>query len=166
MKKFVHKHAGSVATVVLVAVTIILGLIVSTAMYLRAEDARQKEAAARAEAEQAKEKETVAREEAEHARQAEQEQRKVAEQKAEDLRRSLYVNNIQLADAKYREGNNSQIRTLLDDCPKDLRDWEWNRLNYIQDESLMTLRCHEVSLTSNLLFMPIPPGQTSMPAPE
>jgi len=51
VRKFVYKHAGSVATVVLVVAAIVLGLVISTAMYFRAEHALQREAAARAEAE-------------------------------------------------------------------------------------------------------------------
>jgi serine/threonine protein kinase/tetratricopeptide (TPR) repeat protein len=51
VRKFVHKHVGSVMTVALVAVTIVLGLVVSTTMYFRAEHALQREAVARAEAE-------------------------------------------------------------------------------------------------------------------
>jgi len=50
-KKFVRRHAGSVATAALVAGAIVLGLVVSTAMYFRAEQALRREAAARAEAE-------------------------------------------------------------------------------------------------------------------
>ncbi|MBN2594233.1 MAG: protein kinase [Sedimentisphaerales bacterium] len=135
VKKFVHKHAGSVATVVLVAAAIILGFIVSTAMYLRAEDARQKEVVARTEAEQARQKEFVARTRAEQAEE-------IAEQKAEELRRSHYVNDIQLAGFKYSERNISRVRELLNACPNDLRGWEWDRLNYISDQSSMTLRGH------------------------
>jgi WD40 repeat protein/serine/threonine protein kinase len=119
IQKFVHKHSGSVATVALVAAAIILGLVISTTMYFRAEDARQKEVVARAKAEQAEQ---------------------ATKQKAEELRHSLYVNSIQLADAKHREGNARQVRSLLDSCPGDLRGWEWNRLNYISDQSVMTLR--------------------------
>jgi len=126
VKKFVRRHAGSVATVALVAAAIILGLVISTAMYFRSERALQREAIARNQAEQA---EKVA-----------QEQRNIAETKSEDLRRAMYVNSIQLADAKHREGNAGQVRSLLDSCPEDLRGWEWNRLNYIHDESLKTLR--------------------------
>jgi len=136
VKKFVRRHAGSVATAALIAVTIIVGLVVSTAMYLRAEDAHQKETAARVEAEQAKEKETLARTQAQLAEQA-------TKEKAEELHRNLYVNSIQLADAKYREGNTIRVRELLESCPNDLRGWEWNRLNYIQDESLMTLHLNQ-----------------------
>ena len=139
VQKFVHKHAGSVATVVLVAAAIILGLIVSTAMYLRAEDARHKEVVARTVAEQAKEKETLARTQAEQAEQA-------TKEKAEELRRTLYVNTIQLADAKHREGNARQVRELLDSCPEDLRGWEWNRLSYTLDPSLRTLHASSSSV--------------------
>lgn len=139
VQKFVRKHAGSVATVALVAVAIVLGLVVSTAMYWRSERALQRETAARAEAEDARQKESTARTRAEQAE-------VTTKAKAEELRRTFYVNTIQLADAKHREGNASQVRTLLDACPNDLRGWEWNRLNYIHDESIMTLRTNHNAL--------------------
>jgi len=134
MQKFVRKHAGSVATVALVAIAIVLGLVVSTVMYLRAEDARRKEASARIDAEQA--------------RKAEQEQRSLAEQKAEELRRTLYVNSIQLADAKYNEGNIGRVRELLESCPQDLRGWEWDRVNHISDHSMMSVITHQGQVLS------------------
>ncbi len=148
VQKFVHKHAGSVATVALVAVAIVLGLVVSTAMYWRSERALQREAIARTQAEQARvsaedarAKETAARTQAEQAEQA-------TKQKAEELRRTLYVNSIQLADAKYKEGNISRVHELLASCPNDLRGWEWNRINYIVDQSTMTLRGHSDRIDS------------------
>jgi serine/threonine protein kinase/tetratricopeptide (TPR) repeat protein len=62
VKKFVHRHAGSVVTVAITAVAIILGLVTSTAMYFRAEQALNKELIARAEAErQAKISQAVAK---------------------------------------------------------------------------------------------------------
>jgi len=139
VQKFIRKHAGSVATVALVAVAIVLALVATTIMYSQAETAREKEALAR-------EQETAARVQAQEAQKLAQEQRALAEQaeqatkaKAEELRRTLYVNSIQLADAKYGEGNMGRVRSLLDSCPEDLRGWEWNRLNYVSDQSLMTL---------------------------
>jgi len=130
--KFIRKHRRTVAAVATIVGIIIIGLVVSTSMYVLANRARQNEAVARTKAEQAK---VIA----EQAKKAEQEQRNLAETKAEDLRRSLYVNSIQLADAKYREGNIRRVRELLESCPNDLRGWEWDRLNYIRDESIMTL---------------------------
>jgi len=47
VQKFVHKHAGSVAMVALVAVAIVLGLVASILLGCRAEQARRQEAAAR-----------------------------------------------------------------------------------------------------------------------
>jgi len=133
--KFIRKHRRTVAAIVAIAATLIIGLIVSTTLYFIANHARNQEAVARATAE--------------HAQKAEQEQRKLAEEqrsltetKAEDLRRSSYVNSIQLADFKYNERNISRVRELLNACPNDLRGWEWYRLNYISDQSLITLRGH------------------------
>jgi len=146
-RKFVHKHAGSVTSAALVAVVIVVGLITSTAFSFSAEKARGEEAVARTEAEQARDNEAALRAQveqalvrAENAEKAEKEQRRLAEQKAEEYRRSLYVNSIQLADAKHRQGNTKAVRTLLESCPNDLRGWEWNHLNYIADQARMVLR--------------------------
>lgn len=141
VKKFVHKHAGSVATVLLVAVAIILGLIISTAMYFRAEQARKNELAARTQSEQAKEQETIARTQAEQAEHA-------TKEKAEELRRTLYTNTIQLADSKYYEGNTGRVRELLESCPQDLRGWEWDRINHILDQSIITFNAHRAGVRS------------------
>jgi len=137
VKKFVRRHAGSVATVVLVAAAIVLGLVISTAMYFRAEQARKSE--------------VIARSQAQNAEKVAQEQKNIAETKAEDLRRSLYANSIQLADASYREGNIRRVRELLATCPNDLRGWEWNRLNYIHDESIRSLNTHHDFLKATIL---------------
>jgi len=149
MQKFVHKHSGSVVTVALVAVAIILGLIVSTAMYLRAEQARKNESAARTQAEQA---EKVA-----------QEQRELAEERAEEYRRSLYVHRINLADAAYRDGNIRPLRELLDKCPEDLRAWEWDRLNHISDQAVITLSADQKGLHDVTLS---PDGERTISAGE
>jgi WD40 repeat protein len=126
VQKFVRRHAGSVAAAALVALAIVLGLGASTTMYAKAEGARQEEVAARETAEQARLR----------AEQAE----KAAENKAEELRRTLYVNSIQLADAKHQQGDTKTVRTLLESCPNDLRGWEWNHLNYSADQARTVLR--------------------------
>jgi len=78
-RKFVRKHAGSVATAALVAVLIVLGLIVSTALSFRAEKARAKEATARKQVEQA-----LVR--AENAERVAKEQRKLADSGSDVIR--------------------------------------------------------------------------------
>ena len=146
-RKFVHTHAGFVASAALVALVIILGLITSTAFSFSAEKARGEEAAARVEAEQARDKEAALRVQVEQAlaraEQAEKvanEQRKLAEERAEEHRRALYMNRIALAEIAYRDGNIRGVRKQLDACPEDLRAWEWDHLNYISEQSSRTLR--------------------------
>jgi WD40 repeat protein/serine/threonine protein kinase len=51
--------------------------------------------------------------------------RKEAVEKAESLRRQLYVNRVNLAQREWSTGNLVQAERLLDDCPEDLRNWEW-----------------------------------------
>jgi WD40 repeat protein/serine/threonine protein kinase len=145
-RKFVRKHAGSVATAALVAVLIILGLIVSTALSFRAENARKKEATARTKAEQAEkiaEKQGKLAEKqralAEEQQKLAEEQRKIAEERAEEYRRSLYIHQITLAEVAHRDGHMPRLHKLLESCPDDLRGWEWDRLNYISDQAVMTL---------------------------
>jgi WD40 repeat protein/tRNA A-37 threonylcarbamoyl transferase component Bud32 len=140
-RKFIGKHAGSVATVVLVTIAVILGLIASIIMGCRAERARQQEASARQQVEQA-----LAR--AESAEKVAQTQRELAEKRAEDYRCSLYCNHIALADFVYRDNNMRRLHELLKSCPEDLRGWEWHRLNHISDHSHKTLRGHEDMVTS------------------
>ena len=152
VQKFVRRHAGSVATVALVAVAIILGLIASTTMYFRAEDARQREVVARSDAEQS---EKVAQEQ----RSIAEEQRELAERRAEEYRRSLYCNSIALAHASYRDGNSERMRRLLDSCPTDLRGWEWDRLNYISDQSIRTIEGVASSSSDIYSFVLSPDGQ-------
>ena len=116
-RKFVRKHAGSVTSAALVAVVIILGLVASIVMGCRAEQAREKAVDAQEKIEQA-----LAR-----AVQAE----KRADEHSEDYRRELYFKRIALAHMAYRNGNLSRIHALLEECPEDLRAWEWYRLKHI-----------------------------------
>ncbi len=153
-RKFIRKHAGSVATAALVAVVIVLGFIVSTALSLRAENARQEEAAARTQAEQAEMFAEKQRELAEEQQKLAEEQRKIAEEQAGKYRNLSYIHGIALADVKYREGNLRSTRQLLKSCPEDLRNWEWHRLNYILDEAVITPHPDEPSGVLAVAFRP------------
>jgi len=146
VRKFVRKHAGSVATAALVAVAILLGLVISTAMYFRAEQALEREAAARVQAEQARVR-------AENAERIAQEQRKLAEERAEDYRRALYVNHLAMAKEAYSQKIIRRVGELLESCPADLRGWEWYRLRHIADQSSMTLHGHDGEVWS-IAFSP------------
>jgi WD40 repeat protein len=112
VKKFVQKHAGPVATVVLIAAVIILGLVVSTTMYFRAEEARQKETAARTQAQQAQANEARLRRQAEA---------------------QAYASDMNLAQQALAMNDLGRARRLLESHRPgpgevDLRGWEWRYL--------------------------------------
>ena len=139
VQKFVRKHAGSVATLALTAAAIILGLVISITMYIKAEDARSHEAVARADAEESRK----------HAEQAEEDMAA----KAEEYRQLLYFNRIALADTKRREGDVANARKLLQLCPVELRRWEWHRLDYSLDQAHTTLHGHR-DIPRSVAFSP------------
>jgi len=122
---------------------------------LAAETALKKEADQRLKAEAAAERESAARKEADLARQtAEEAQRKAeealakaaseqqrataAQQQADTLAEEvagwegkglgLYRERLLLAQQKWLSGDLTQAQALLDECPADLRHWEWGFL--------------------------------------
>ena len=54
--------------------------------------------------------------------------------------REAYVARIGLAAAKIAENSFTQAQTILDECPKEFRSWEWGRLNRLANQSLNTLK--------------------------
>ena len=59
---------------------------------------------------------------------------------AETQRRTLYFKNISLVDGIYKNQQLSGTNSLLESCPDDLKGWEWDRLQYILDESQDTIK--------------------------
>jgi WD40 repeat protein/serine/threonine protein kinase len=143
LKKFVRRNSALVTGIAAVLIVLLAGIVVSMIFAIG-------QSRARAEAEQAREKEAVARARAEQAEKVAQEQRdeadkqrRLSEQQAEEYRRSLYVNRINLADKYCLEGNMILVHKLLMACPGDLRGWEWYYLWRISDQARMTLRGHK-----------------------
>ncbi len=104
----------------------------------RAEDALIKEADARELAEQettrALEAEALAerrREAEEIARMEEENQRKIAVAAQEAEEYAAYVARIGVTKAKIDENSFERAAELLDECPAELRNWEWGRLHYL-----------------------------------
>jgi WD40 repeat protein len=142
LHKFVRRHRTGVAAGLLVAAAIVAGLAVSTTMYFQAEQAREKENAARVMAEQAREIETIARKQAEQAKEGEIKQRQLTEKEKEKTRKLLYSTQIALVGSELKNENTANAKRLLQECPEDLRNWEYDYLKYISDQSQMTLRGH------------------------
>jgi WD40 repeat protein/serine/threonine protein kinase len=141
IKKFVRKRRAAVVTAAVIAVSLIVGLAVSTIMYFQTEQAREKEATARTQAE-------LALVRAEEAESVAQKQRRLAAERAEAFRRSLYANHIANAREAYRRKETLLVHEQLQSCPADLRGWEWYHLRHITDLSTMTFSGHDGPLES------------------
>ncbi len=112
-----------------------------------AEEARAAERAQREQAEEARAAERAQREQAEQARQEAQRLRELAESRLGLVRSSLSVNRVLLAQRELRDGRRTRALALLDDCPADLRNWEWHYLRRECFPELLTFRGHDGPLT-------------------
>jgi WD40 repeat protein/serine/threonine protein kinase len=56
-----------------------------------------------------------------------------------ELRQTLYFQSIALADREWSANNLGRMEQLLDDCPEDLRGWEWHYLKRLRVASLLVL---------------------------
>ena len=68
--------------------------------------------------------------------------------RAESLRATLYATKMGVASAAYEARDIRGLKRLLEECPEDLRHWEWHYLHARSDQSLMTLRGHKGTVTS------------------
>jgi WD40 repeat protein len=145
VKKFVRKHAGPVATLVLMAAVIMLGFVVSTTMYFRAEEARQKETAARTQAQQAQANESQLR--------------RQAEAKELAMRQLAYASDMSLAQQALAMNDLGRARRLLEGhrpAPGevDLRGWEWRYLwQECRSDALGDL-CHYSNSAASVAYSP------------
>jgi len=62
-----------------------------------------------------------------------------AERNAENLRRLGYFQSIALAEHALDSSRTDELLRLLQECPEDLRGWEWRYLSGRTDESVATL---------------------------
>ena len=126
MRKFARKHRAALATASAFAALLVLGTIVSAWQAVRA---RQAERIARVERDRA----VVAEHVTEVSRNEAEAKRREAELARQSLRRSLYVSDIQLAQAAWDSDNRDGMRDLLEQQrpgsgDDDLRGFEWRYL--------------------------------------
>ena len=67
-------------------------------------------------------------------------QRKLVSEKAESLRRRDAVNRVNLAYREYLDDNVALADQLLDGCPSDLKEWEWEYAHRLGHSELKTFR--------------------------
>jgi len=136
LQKFIKRNRVLVSAVTSVAVVIVLAAIISTALAVKATQARNLAEEAQRIAEHARQDEKLQRGKAEQATQAEAKERANAEQArreaealAEERRQELYFNHIKLAYQELNANRPVHALDLLKDCPSDLRNWEWRYLH-------------------------------------
>src|SRR5205085_5264543 len=78
--------------------------------------------------------------EADTQRRRAEEQSRLADQALDRERQSAYFQRIALADREWSANNLSRALQLLDQCPPDLRGWEWHYLKRLRGKSLPPLR--------------------------
>ncbi len=61
---------------------------------------------------------------------------------AREARRRLYGSQMLLAQQAL-DNNSSMLKSLLGECPVELRGWEWRRMSRVADQSVMTLAAHD-----------------------
>jgi eukaryotic-like serine/threonine-protein kinase len=128
IQKFVRRHAGVAAASAAFVTTLLVGLVVILALYVKAEDARRKEAAARTQAEQQRAAADHAKQQAQEAQRIAENQRQKAEKNLQTTRRLLYCSNINRAGVVLADGGIGTTLRQLEACPRDLRGWEWHYL--------------------------------------
>jgi WD40 repeat protein/serine/threonine protein kinase len=139
LRKFVRRNRPQVVAAVLGLVALaVLGAGLARQERLKAEKAHterllQAEGVAHREAETARQAAETARQAAETARAAEQEQRKTAET-------YLYYNKIVLAEREWTSGNVGRVKELLQQCPPDVRGWEWRYLDQLCRRELASVQ--------------------------
>ncbi|HEY7336909.1 MAG TPA: protein kinase [Bryobacteraceae bacterium] len=146
IRKFASKHRLLVAAAAAVFAALCIGLATSTALYLRAERARQNESKERAEADRARDVAERRGKEAERSRAETQRERDRANSAAMDARMreqqakwQSYVANIRAADEQIEAGEFAAAEQTLLQCEPSLRGWEWRYLWSRSEPSIATL---------------------------
>jgi hypothetical protein len=130
--------------VILILFCAVIGYLFGQAIALK-----EREAEARQAAETALGQETRAKEAADQALKQESQAKGAADRALADLKAEkqqttdlLYATRINLAHREWQAGNARRARQLLDDCPQDLRGWEWGFLKGLFDERSVALNGH------------------------
>jgi len=70
-----------------------------------------------------------------------------------EAQRTLYFNRINMAFEAFGKDDIGQMKQMLEACPPELRAWEWYRLHWLSDRSLLTFSGHKGDV-KNLAISP------------
>ncbi|MFC1636538.1 serine/threonine protein kinase, partial [Planctomycetota bacterium] len=148
LKKYIRKRVRFVAAAVIVVMAVLVGLIVSTTMYFRAEDARTSEVSQRNIAEAERDRATKAEQQAEKRLVDLYEQQSRMYMKSGNLDEAL----VFLSEAHAIDSQRLSLRFLLDECFRKHKNPAFH-----QNEGLIAWKlCHEELLLCFLFeFVPV-----------
>ncbi|TVQ51839.1 MAG: hypothetical protein EA377_11445, partial [Phycisphaerales bacterium] len=138
-RTFARRNKPVVIGTAAVFLVLVVGLIVATTFYVRAEEARAIAEAREAEATAAQEAEAQQRRIAKEQQRLAEQQQRLAEARAEVIEWNSYVANVTVAAASMDARQFDRVHQRLDACPQHLRNWEWHWLNASIDNSVQTM---------------------------
>jgi eukaryotic-like serine/threonine-protein kinase len=142
LRKFARRNRAAVLTAAAVAASLVAGAAVAAAMAVRATRAETAEAEQRRSAERNEEDAVAAAAQEKQAREQAQEERKKAEEALKRERLTSYVHRVALAQREWQANEVGRARQLLDECPAELRHWEWRYVRRLCDTEFVAFRGH------------------------
>ena len=144
LKKQLRRYRVPVAVTAGFVLLLALGLAVTAVLYVRSQrlqreavDQRDRAVAAQREQDRERARADAKADEAERARGIAERERARAQEQADQLRRTAYLNQMALARYAYEQRYLTQAQQLLQDCPPDLRGWEWYHLARLSTQSAL-----------------------------
>ncbi|HZL88898.1 MAG TPA: protein kinase [Pirellulaceae bacterium] len=160
LRKLIQRNRAAVMSAISIAVALVAGTVIATWQAVRATQARAAEAVQRRAAEDSATKaieSAIAEKQAkESALKDRQEANTARDQMAASLERerlTSYVNRIALAHREWLAGDVGRAQQLLEDCPPDLRNWEWRYLLRLCHSERVIFRGH-ADAVNNVAFSP------------
>lgn len=142
MVKWARRRPAVAALLVALFLALFLGFDGMTFLFLRAERQRAEADNHRVVAVEATKKADEQRDRAVRAASEESAARRALERAQDQANNRLYSMSIALAQREWSAGNLSRALSLLDECPGDRRNWEWNYLKQLCDGSSLTIWPH------------------------
>jgi eukaryotic-like serine/threonine-protein kinase len=139
--KWGRRRPATAAALMLSSITLLALLATGVALPALQEAKYQRTVAERAveEAERQRDLAEKALNETEELRKSEAFQRQRAEEAFGKLEESLYARNIALTEREWQANNILQAERLLEECPTDLRGWEWDYLKRLCNSAILTI---------------------------
>lgn len=153
--KFARRNKGKVTAATVMLFALLTGILGTTLGMIEARRSANAESIAKQQALDDKSKALAAATAEKTANEQAQDERKKADvarnQMADSLKReqlTSYVHRLGLAQREWQAGEVGRARQLLDECPANLRHWEWHYLRRLCNTELVSYDSHSAEVIS------------------